>query len=280
MRRIVRSRVLILCFITSIVSTPFQTLAFNAPPWDTGHNNPKADPGLRDLTPGSGCRGLSEGSPFEVHTGNFIHTVRDLYIPALGPDIELTRTYNSHDFRIGPFGRGWTFTYDIQLIETTDEAQISLICRREDGKRHRFMPNPDGTYTSPSYLFSTLVKHPDGTFTLTEKHGTGRRFNVEGRLTAVVDRNGNALSLTYDATGFLTTLTDTGGRTLQFAKEDTGKIASITDPAGGSCATSMTLPAICSVSPILWATRRSMSMMQPRTSWCRSSIPAAIPFSR
>ncbi len=205
--------------------------AFDQPPWDTGHQTIDPDPGDKDTDPGDDdCN--NSGSPFEVATGNFIYRARDLFIPGLGRDIEITRTYNSRDMRNGPLGRGWTFTYDQRLIETTDQVSLFVICRQGDGKRERFLRNPDGTYTPSPDVFSRLVKHPDGTWTLTDKNGTQRRFDAEGRLSALADRNGNTLTLSYDAAGFLTTLTDAGGRTLTFTKGANGKIASLTDPAG------------------------------------------------
>jgi YD repeat-containing protein len=200
-------------------------------PWDQGHDTFVVVLVEIGMTPGPG--GLCKrASPLEAATGNFIYTTQDLLIPALGPDIEVTRTYNSRDMRHGSFGHGWVFTYDVRLVETTNGDLFFAICGQGDGRRERFIRKADGTFKPPAHLFSTLVKNANGTFTLREKDGTTYRFDVDGRLTAAEDRNGNTMKFTYDATGFLTRLRDASGRTLIFSKGANGKIDSITDPAG------------------------------------------------
>jgi RHS repeat-associated protein len=200
-------------------------------PWDQGHDTFMPEFDDLDTDPGDDdCN--NSGSPFEVATGNFLHASIDLFIPTLGPDFDITRTYNSRDRRNGPLGRGWTFTYDQRLIEATDGVSLLVICRQGNGKRERFVRNADGTYTAPPDLSAVLVKHADGTLTLTEKNGEQRRFDAHGRLMAWVDHYGNTMTMRYDDTGFLIGLSDAGGRTVAFTKGANGKIASITDPAG------------------------------------------------
>src|SRR4030095_11146189 len=183
---------------------------FHAPPWDTGHNSFGGDNGDDDTDPGDDgpCK---SGSPVEVTTGNFYYTARDFFIAGLGPAMDLSRYYNARDMRSGPFGVGWVFGYDQRLVETTDEMQIFAICTQPNGKREIFTKNPDGSFPSPPHMHATLIKNPDGTYTLRESSGMVRTFNSDGRLTGITDRNGNTLSLTYDSTGFPTSLTDAAG---------------------------------------------------------------------
>src|SRR5258707_9800628 len=104
------------------------------------------------------------------------------------------------------------------MIETTDGTNIFAIYSLANGKRDRFTRNQDGTYTTPPRLFSTLTKNTDGTFTLLDKYGVVRRFNSQGQLASIADRNGNALSLTYDAAGFMTGIKDASSRTVALTK--------------------------------------------------------------
>ncbi|MCP4303755.1 MAG: hypothetical protein GY788_02530, partial [bacterium] len=46
--------------------------------------------------------------------GNFVWSSTDATIGTAGPSLDVTRTYNSSDPRVGPFGLGWTFTYDMR----------------------------------------------------------------------------------------------------------------------------------------------------------------------
>lgn len=200
-------------------------------PWDQGHDTFNPDHGDDDTDPGEDgpCQ---SGSPVELSSGNFVHSTHDVLVAGLGPALHVERYYNSRDMREGPFGHGWSFTYDQMLSVTTDGVSTYVVCHQGSGKRERFSRNPDGTYTSPDHLYSELVRNADGTFILKEKGGRQRVFSSTGRLTAIVDRTGNRLELTYDATGFLIAVTDAVGRELHFTKGPNGRVAAVTDPAG------------------------------------------------
>jgi RHS repeat-associated protein len=222
--------------------TAGEARGYHVPPWDTGHNSFDPDPGDDGTDPGTddGCNcspcSQKTGSPVEVASGNFIYRMRPLLISGLGPAINLTLTYNSSDLRRGPFGVGWVHPYEQRIVEVVDEGGMGeiimyAICAKSNGKRERFIRAQDGSYISPPYVFSRLTKNADGTFTLRDKYGVVQRFNTQGLLSATVDRNGNTLSISYDATGFMTKITDASGRVVTFAKGADGKVESITDPA-------------------------------------------------
>jgi RHS repeat-associated protein len=219
------------CLLPFFVLLPLfgQVQAYHFP-WDQGHDTftPVTEPETTDPGPGT-CK--ASGSPFEVASGNLVYETNDLFIASLGAALELNRVYNSQDRRQGPFGAGWSTTYDQRLIETTNGDALFAICRQGNGKRERFVRNANGSFTPPPALQADLVKLPDGTFTLTEPDGTQRRFNASGLLTAVSDNNGNTLTVSYDGTGFITALTDASGRQLLLTKGANGKVASVTDPA-------------------------------------------------
>jgi RHS repeat-associated protein len=207
--------------------------AFHVPPWDTGHNSFQGDPGDDDTDPGDDCP-CKSGSPVELASGNFVYSSRDLRITGLGPAIELVRTYNSRDMRKGPFGNGWVYSYDQRIVETTDEVNVYAIYSNPDGKRDVFTKLPDGSYQPPPQVRASLVKNSDHTYILKENTGLVRRFDQDGRLITITDRNGNSLSLTYDATGFPTAMTDATGRTAHFTKGADGRFESMTDPANNT----------------------------------------------
>ena len=223
-------RCLSLTLIVTLLCNPM-VMAFHAPPWDTGHQSFTGDPGDQNTDPGNdSCN--SKGSPIELATGNFIYSAQDLFIPGVGPSLSVTRTYNSQDRRNGLFGEGWSFSYENRLIETTDGSQQYATCRDGDGKRLRFVKNPDNTYKPPADNFASLSRNPDQTRRIMEKSGIERRFDTDGKLLSVSDRNGNTLTLTYDSSGFLTSLTDARGRSALLTKGANGKVESLRDPAG------------------------------------------------
>ncbi|MDF1615387.1 DUF6531 domain-containing protein, partial [Desulfurivibrio dismutans] len=136
--------------------------------------------------------------------------------------------YNSLSPDSGVLGRGWSHNYELQLIEHSDSSV--LIKNGGDG-RELFTPAPDGGYLPPAGNHSLLTKHPDHTFTLLRKSGVSYLFAVDGRLTAVSDRNGNALSFAYLG-GLLVGVTDSAGRSTSFSYDALGKLAAVTDPGG------------------------------------------------
>lgn len=220
----------LICLVLVVSLFTPTAMAFHVPPWDTGHNSFSGDDGDDDTDPGDDCP-CKKGSPVEVASGNFDYNTRDLLVAGLGPDIDLSRTYNSRDMRKGPFGNGWVFSYDERITETTDGTQVFGISSNANGKREVFTRLDDGTYRPPAYAHSSLVKHNDRSFTLAETTGTVRRFDSDGKLTAVTDRNGNTLTLSYDSTGFPLSITDATGRAVQFTKGANGRVESFTDPA-------------------------------------------------
>lgn len=208
-------------------------------PWDQAHDTFRPDPGDDDNDPGDDscppntcCLDSRGASPVELASGNFVYSLRTVRIGGLGPEIDFTLTYNSRDNRQGPFGHGWTHQYDQRLIETTDGVDVYAICTKANGKRERFLRNPDGSFMPPAHLFDRLTENADGTFSIRDHRGMVRRFDGDGRLAALVDRNGNTATFEYDETGFMTRISDAAGRSVVLTKGSDGRVASITDSAG------------------------------------------------
>ena len=166
--------------------------------------------------------------PINITTGNMYHMHQDLHIPGRGLSIDLTRTYNSRDTYEGPFGYGWTHSYNIFLRE---ESGGNVRERDEDGTAIVFTRRPDGSYTPPAGNHDNLTKNADGTYRVRRKHGTIYDFNMNGKLIRIVDINGNQVTLTYTGNN-LTTITDTGGRQIALAYDSNGRVVRLTDHMG------------------------------------------------
>ncbi len=87
------------------------------------------------------------------------------------------------------------------------------------------------SFQNPEGDFSTLVKNPDNTYTRLLPDGTEYHFSPTGLQTAMVDRNGNTTTYTYDASDRLTTITDPAGIVTTFTYTD-GLLSSVTNPGG------------------------------------------------
>jgi RHS repeat-associated protein len=173
---------------------------------------------MRDLPDGT-----SAGA--NVASGNGLVIHQDFSIPNYGPDLALTRTYNS----LGPtnnlFGWGWTSDFDEHV---TANADGSVTYRDPDGGLQIFLSNGSGGYLSSPGLNLTLVKNADHTYTMTAHDQSQTIFTSTGYLWKLVDRNANTLRLAYNG-ATLQTVTDASGRTLQVTISG-GHITQIVDP--------------------------------------------------
>lgn len=194
-----------------------------SPPSQTSGGSPSA-------TPPPTCQ--QTGSPVNCATGELWHRFLDLSIRGRGPSLWLVRTYStarsSHD---GPLGFGWTYSYNMSLTVAGDG---SVTVHEEGGSAIGFRPSGSGAYTAPAWVFATLVRNADGTYTLQRKNQTSFRFNSSGNLIQEQDRNGKSTTLSYTS-GQLTTVTDSSGRQLQFQYSGS-RISKITDPIQRSVA--------------------------------------------
>ena len=90
--------------------------------------------------------------------------------------------------------------------------------------------NYDIVYVSPPGDYSILTK-TDGLFTLRGKDGRVTKFNGDGKILSVTDRNGNSLTFTY-IDGHLSSVTDSENRITTFTISDSGLINMIESPSG------------------------------------------------
>ena len=165
------------------------------------------------------CKG-SVGRPVNVTNGNVYLEQTDYQLPGIGEALGITRTYNSISQRVGLFGRGWTSAYD-EMVVTNPNNQLELTL-------------PDGqlvSFATPDF-FGQVIKNGDGTYTLTFKDGRIHQFNTAGKLSSLIDRNGNQTLLSYDLNGRLSSITDPFNRVLNATTNASGRLLSISDSLG------------------------------------------------
>lgn len=162
-------------------------------------------------------------------TGNYYYQHTDLTLPGRGLGLAFTRTYNAQDATDGPFGRGWTHSYQARLTENGDG---SVTIRDGDGHAAFFDANGDGTYRSRyAGVHDRLVKQSATEFLLTARDRTSRTF-ANGLPTRLADPNGNALTFAYDGAGRLTGIVDSAGRTVTLSYDANGRLAQLAGPLG------------------------------------------------
>ena len=171
----------------------------------------------------------SFAEPVNTATGNYFYQHTDLAMPGRGLPLAFTRTLNVRDASSGPFGPGWTHSYNLRLAESGDG---SVVIKMGDGHED-FYDSLGGAYQAHDPgVFNTLVKNGDGSFVLSQKSQTRMAFTGTGRLSAIRDRNGNSLSFAYNGAGNISTITDTVGRIVTLSYDANNQLASIADPLG------------------------------------------------
>ena len=197
-------------------STPIPTL-----PADNKENN---DANLGDEADINGAFALD---PINMVTGNFYHAVTDMYFPGIGDAaIAITRNYNSVSSRNGLLGNGWSFTYDTNLSVLSD-GDVKVVYA---SGRTLIFEKSGSNYLTPAVCQDTLTKNSNGTWNLVTEEKVTYTYNSGGKLTAVTDRNGNKVTLTYSG-GSLSKITGADGVVLTVSCSG-GKLRKITDPYG------------------------------------------------
>ncbi|NDK25309.1 DNRLRE domain-containing protein [Streptomyces sp. TR1341] len=162
--------------------------------------------------------GADDGKEIGTRAGNYVTAATDAAIDTVGPELSVTRTYNSLDpRRDGAFGTGWSTSWDMSVREEpgTSTALVTLA----DGSQARFGENTDGTYTGPAGGSLTLSHEPDGGWVLRERSGTTYHFLSGGALDRITDVAGRAQTVTRATTtgGPVQKVTDQlSGRSLSF----------------------------------------------------------------
>lgn len=150
----------------------------------------------------------------------------DVNFPGRGLPIEVVRTYHARNRWDGPLGYGWTHSYNIHLIEYPD----GKVCIFEaSGDVSWYSQNPDGSYQSRPFDYSTLTKTENG-FQRRHKYGLVESFNAKGKLISITDPNGNQMTFGYDANDLLTSINSTSGQVTNLTYNTENRIVSITDP--------------------------------------------------
>lgn len=160
------------------------------------------------------------GNPIYLASGDTYIEDTDVSIPGLGGGLVLRRRWNSVwpageiTSSVGIFGAQWKSTYDERVFM---DGSDYLTYAKGDGSYISFVMDNTGSFTSGNGK-GAIAYVPKPTITsLNFQGGETRLFNpTTGVLTAIIDRNGNATQLTYDASGRLTTVTDAASRHLYF----------------------------------------------------------------
>jgi RHS repeat-associated protein len=175
-----------------------------------------------------------DGEPVNSMTGNLVEEQTDLSVNGRGPALAIARTYSSRlaseAKEAGPWGYGWSGPYGSHLEINKESGAITVV--QETGATASFSVS-GGKYVPGAWMQATLVKEEVEAkviyvFTLPDQERL--KFDSEGRLIEEKDRNGNAITLSYES-GKLKAAKDSAGRELKFSYTGS-QVTQVEDPLG------------------------------------------------
>jgi RHS repeat-associated protein len=196
------------------------------------------------------CLGCTHWSYEPLVVGLALHSRPLGYAPALGPAIQIDAFYSQRDtqqprvFDYGNLGSRWTLNW-LSFVSDHFAADggATLYRRGGGGEPFGFAKQANTSALGPysASLLSREVDQDQATTGFIREFPDGSRERFEHALgskfllSAVIDPQGNSVSLTYDGQHRLMTLTDALGQETQFSYDVHGdplKITQITDPFG------------------------------------------------
>ncbi len=139
------------------------------------------------------------------------------------PKLAVTIAYNSRSTRESVFGYGWNASFDIRLLINSNGSCVLV---DSDGKERLFTPTANGSFTAAADVHDTLEKLSNA-YRLNRKGGGYVGFDSKGLPLAIVDTNGNTLSLSYSGTK-LTGIIGPSGDQLSITTDSNGRITALT----------------------------------------------------
>ncbi len=170
--------------------------------------------------------------PVNALNGNLFMAFQDLYVPARGAPLELTRTYNSRGTYRGIFGHGWLSSLEVGLEQTDrDSVQIKdwdgsvQLYSRDPKREDRFLPVWAST--------QSVERKGDGTFVRSIGNCVKEIFSPQGRLIRREDNRGQGIRLKYAPDGSrVVEVADSSGRVVRLSYTDgeAALVREVTDP--------------------------------------------------
>ncbi len=160
--------------------------------------------------------------------------VVDLTIEGRGLDFVWARTYRSRAGHLITFDDNrWSFSYNVSCAQNSSGGMDVL---DGTGRKDTFTADTNGVYTCPQLFREGTLSN--SVFKLTFADSGYWDFNpfdgtsASGKLSHIVDRNGNTMTLNYDISGRLMEVVDDLGRTNTISYNSDGRLSAVTDFSG------------------------------------------------
>jgi RHS repeat-associated protein len=143
-----------------------------------------------------------DGDPVSLRNGEFKFSATDLVIRGRELPVVVKRKYRNRSQYNSRFGYGWDMNYNLKVRRFRDPNMIVFLSGQNRRLEYTAEPNDGSIYTnsgaSRSYFYYDTI---NDTFIFIKPNGTEYDFDINGNLSAIIDKNGNKLTFEYDAGG-------------------------------------------------------------------------------
>jgi RHS repeat-associated protein len=174
------------------------------------------------------CMGSVCSVPINTLVGALNLSVTDLELESPGFKLGFRRSYSNFLLPRTALGWGWTCNYFSSLEE---QENGDILFHQWNGSIRRYERHADGSYGSPTGVFDSLVKMPDGSFDIRSNRGFTLSFDSAGQLAKLRDRNGNTQSV-LSRGGYPVRITDSAGQYLEISYDLKGRVSVVSDSTG------------------------------------------------
>ncbi|MCM1499074.1 MAG: PKD domain-containing protein [Clostridium sp.] len=195
----------------------------------------------------------SEADPVNVSTGAYTDSINALSVQGVNPvsaDLQYDSTATEE---LGEFGYGWSHNYEARILDMKDCTVRYYVSPTgyytflaEDSDKAEYKQDADGYYyldeksipTKQSYKCLNenkaeyaLKRNDSGTYTLTDAAGTTTKFDKDGNLTSIQNKDGKKLTFTRSEKQF-TAADAVSGRKLTYTLNADKLVESVKDGNG------------------------------------------------
>jgi RHS repeat-associated protein len=182
------------------------------------------------------------GQPVSLASGSMWHQMTDFSVPGRTPAtaLTLTRSYIANPVTQGhDFGPNWFSNFETRILPLSSGTNSNLAWVDDTGGVWIFTQNSNGSFTSPSGFFGTLVESSNS-FQLTKPHGIVYTFSNNstqpatfGKLLSITEPHGESVSLAYDGNGNLLSASTGLAGSISFARNTSGQVTQVTRERDG-----------------------------------------------
>jgi RHS repeat-associated protein len=175
--------------------------------------------------------GLRE-DPIDTATGAQLLSHTLLTVQGVVP-LSFSINYHSLLLKDSILGRAWSTEQFATRLE--EQTNGDVLIHWSENQYNLFTKNADGSYSATHITcqFDTLVKNPDGGFTLKRNNRTRYDFDQVGNLVALRNPQGQSRVFTRDVSGRMIQITEpVSGAFLKYSYNADGLLESVSEPLG------------------------------------------------